>query len=69
MSPDRECCAFRRNTVVAETTAVMTLRAPYSGVKEIARVLAEAEEEGELDFDFSLEIRITGPTKGGADAN
>ena len=55
--------------MVAETTDVMTLRAPYSGVKEIARVLAEAEEEGELDFDFSLEIRITGPTKGGADAN
>lgn len=55
--------------MVAEATAVLRLMAPYSGVKEIARVLAEAEENGELDFDFSLEIRTIDPTKGEENAN
>jgi len=43
---------------------VLTLVAPYWGITEIARVLAEAEEDGSLDFDFSLTIRARDPEKG-----
>jgi hypothetical protein len=50
--------------MVAETLATLTLRATYAGVKEVSEVLARAEEDGELDFDFSVEIWIDSP-KGG----
>ena len=49
--------------MVAEILGSMKLMAPYWGIKEIARVLAKAEEEGELDFDFSVEIKVTDPER------
>jgi len=52
-----------------EPVGVLTLTASYRGLKEVARLLTEAEENGDLDFDFSVKIsyEYPKPEKGGGD--